>query len=101
MTEWVELHKQGKQWRIRVFNDCIVEDALVETAPCFGSGGEGGGWDEIDVVLISGDAYVDHPAFGPAVIGRIIEDEGFRVAIVAQPNWKDDLRDFKKFGKPK
>lgn len=59
------------------------------------------GWDEIDVVIISGDAYVDHPAFGTAVIGRIIEDEGFRVAIVAQPNWKDDLRDFKKFGKPK
>ena len=59
------------------------------------------GWDEIDVVLISGDAYVDHPAFGTAVVGRVIEDEGFRIAIVAQPNWKDDLRDFKKFGKPK
>lgn len=58
------------------------------------------GWKDIDVVLISGDAYVDHPSFGTAVIGRIIEDEGFRVAIVAQPNWKDDLRDFKKFGKP-
>lgn len=59
------------------------------------------GWDELDVVLISGDAYVDHPAFGTAVIGRIIESEGFKIAIVAQPNWKDDLRDFKKFGKPK
>jgi len=59
------------------------------------------GWSEVDVVIISGDAYVDHPAFGTAVIGRIMEDEGFRVAIVAQPNWKDDLRDFKKFGKPK
>lgn len=59
------------------------------------------GWDEIDVVLVSGDAYVDHPSFGTAVIGRIIEDEGFKVAIIAQPNWKDDLRDFKKFGKPK
>jgi uncharacterized radical SAM protein YgiQ len=59
------------------------------------------GWDEIDVVLVSGDAYVDHPSFGTAVIGRIIEDEGFRVAIVSQPNWKDDLRDFKKFGRPK
>ncbi|MCU0325372.1 MAG: YgiQ family radical SAM protein [Spirosomaceae bacterium] len=59
------------------------------------------GWDDVDVVLISGDAYVDHPAFGTAVIGRIIESEGFRVAIVAQPNWKDDLRDFKKFGRPK
>jgi uncharacterized radical SAM protein YgiQ len=59
------------------------------------------GWEEIDVVLISGDAYIDHPSFGTAVIGRIIEDEGFKVAIVAQPNWQDDLRDFKKFGKPK
>ncbi|WP_337041344.1 YgiQ family radical SAM protein [Emticicia sp. 17c] len=59
------------------------------------------GWDEIDVILVSGDAYVDHPAFGTAVIGRIIESEGFRTAIIAQPNWKDDLRDFKKYGKPK
>lgn len=59
------------------------------------------GWEEVDVVLISGDAYVDHPSFGTAVIGRIIEDEGFKIAIVAQPNWQDDLRDFKKFGRPK
>ena len=59
------------------------------------------GWDQLDVILISGDAYVDHPAFGAAVIGRIIENEGYRVAIVAQPNWKDDLRDFKKLGKPR
>jgi len=58
-------------------------------------------WDELDVVLFSGDAYVDHPAFGAAVIGRILEDMGLRVAIVPQPNWKDDLRDFKKFGTPK
>jgi len=59
------------------------------------------GWDEVDIVLVSGDAYVDHPAFGTAVIGRIMESEGFRVAVIAQPNWKDDLRDFRKFGKPK
>ena len=59
------------------------------------------GWDEFDVILISGDAYVDHPAFGTSVIGRIIEGEGLKVGIVAQPNWKDDLRDFKKLGKPK
>jgi uncharacterized radical SAM protein YgiQ len=58
-------------------------------------------WDEIDVIIFSGDAYVDHPSFGPAVIGRVIEDEGFRVAIVPQPNWKDDLRDFRKLGRPK
>jgi uncharacterized radical SAM protein YgiQ len=59
------------------------------------------GWDELDVILISGDAYVDHPAFGPAVIGRIIQSEGLSVGIIPQPNWRDDLRDFKKFGKPK
>ncbi len=58
------------------------------------------GWNSIDVILVSGDAYVDHPSFGTAVIGRIIEDEGFTVAIIAQPNWQDDLRDFKKFGRP-
>jgi len=59
------------------------------------------GWDEVDVIIFCGDAYIDHPSFGPAVIGRVIEDEGFRAAIVPQPNWKDDLRDFKKLGKPK
>ena len=59
------------------------------------------GWSEVDVVLFSGDAYIDHPAFGTAVISRIMEDEGFKVGIVAQPNWKDDLRDFKKLGRPK
>jgi uncharacterized radical SAM protein YgiQ len=59
------------------------------------------GWDEIDVIIFSGDAYVDHPSFGPAVIGRVIESEGFRVAIVPQPNWQDDLRDFRKLGRPK
>jgi len=58
------------------------------------------GWEELDVILISGDAYIDHPAFGAAVIGRVIESEGYRIAIIPQPNWQDDLRDFKKFGKP-
>jgi uncharacterized radical SAM protein YgiQ len=58
------------------------------------------GWEQLDVILISGDAYVDHPAFGTAVIGRIIESEGFKVGIIPQPNWQDDLRDFKKFGAP-
>lgn len=59
------------------------------------------GWDEVDVVLFSGDAYVDHPSFGAAVIGRIIESEGFRVAIVPQPDWRGDFRDFKKLGCPR
>ena len=53
------------------------------------------GWDELDIILITGDAYVDHPAFGSAVVGRIIESFGLRVAVIAQPNWQDDLRDFK------
>ena len=62
---------------------------------------EARGWDQLDVIIFSGDAYIDHPAFGPAVIGRILEAEGYRVAIVPQPNWRDDLRDFKKLGKPR
>lgn len=59
------------------------------------------GWDHVDVVLFSGDAYVDHPSFGAAVIGRTLQAAGFNVAIVPQPNWQDDLRDFKKFGAPR
>ncbi len=59
------------------------------------------GWEELDVILFSGDAYVDHPSFGHAVVARIIEAEGYKVAIVPQPNWRDDLRDFKKLGKPR
>lgn len=59
------------------------------------------GWEQPDVILFSGDAYVDHPSFGAAVIGRVLEAEGYKVAIVPQPNWQDDLRDFKKLGKPR
>jgi uncharacterized radical SAM protein YgiQ len=56
---------------------------------------------ELDVILVSGDAYVDHPSFGTAVVGRMLEAEGLNVAIIPQPNWRDDLRDFKKFGAPR
>lgn len=59
------------------------------------------GWDHVDVVLFSGDAYVDHPSFGAAVIGRTLQSAGYNVAIVPQPNWQDDLRDFRKFGAPR
>ena len=59
------------------------------------------GWDEVDVILFSGDAYVDHPSFGAAVIGRTIEAAGYRVAIVPQPDWHGDFRDFKKLGRPR
>lgn len=59
------------------------------------------GWDHVDVVIFSGDAYVDHPSFGAAVIGRTLQAAGYNVAIVPQPNWQDDLRDFRKFGAPR
>lgn len=59
------------------------------------------GWDQADVILFSGDAYVDHPSFGAAVIGRTLQAMGLKVAIVPQPNWRDDLRDFKKLGRPR
>lgn len=59
------------------------------------------GWNEIDVILFSGDAYIDHPAFGVAVIGRVLEANGYKVAIVPQPDWHGDFRDFKKLGRPR
>jgi uncharacterized radical SAM protein YgiQ len=59
------------------------------------------GWNQADVIFFSGDAYIDHPAFGTAVIARVLESRGLKVAIVPQPNWQDDLRDFKKLGEPK
>ena len=59
------------------------------------------GWDEVDVILFSGDAYVDHPSFGAAVIGRTLEAAGYHVAIVPQPDWHGDYRDFKKLGRPR
>ena len=58
-------------------------------------------WDQPDVILFSGDAYVDHPSFGPPVIARLLESFGLKVAVVPQPNWPDDLRDYKKLGRPK
>lgn len=62
---------------------------------------EARGWDYLDVILFSGDAYIDHPSFGVAVIGRVLEAEGLRVAIVPQPDWRGDHRDFKKLGVPR
>ncbi|MDA8596063.1 YgiQ family radical SAM protein [Flavobacteriaceae bacterium] len=59
------------------------------------------GWEELDVILFSGDAYIDHPSFGTAVIGRLLESYGLKVAIVPQPNVNDNLQDFEKLGKPK
>jgi len=59
------------------------------------------GWTEVDVILFAGDAYVDHPSFGAAVIGRVLEAAGYKVAIVPQPDWHGDYRDFKKLGRPR
>ena len=59
------------------------------------------GWDEVDIVFFTGDAYIDHPSFGAAVLGRVLEAAGFRVAIVPQPDWHGDFRDFRKFGRPR
>jgi len=59
------------------------------------------GWEQLDVILFTGDSYVDHPSFGIAVIGRVLESMGLKVAVVPQPNWQDDLRDFKKLGRPR
>ena len=59
------------------------------------------GWEQPDIIIFSGDAYIDHPSFGASVIGRVLQDAGYKVAIVPQPNWRDDLRDFKKLGKPR
>lgn len=59
------------------------------------------GWDYIDVILFTGDAFIDHPSFGTAVIARWLQKHGYRVAVVPQPNWRDDLRDFRKLGTPR
>lgn len=59
------------------------------------------GWDYIDIIIFSGDAFIDHPSFGTAVISRVLLNEGYRVAVVPQPNWRDDLRDFRKLGEPR
>ena len=59
------------------------------------------GWEQLDIIIFTGDAYVDHPSFGAAVIGRVLEAQGLKIAIVPQPNWRDDLRDFKKLGAPR
>jgi len=79
----------------------MVQHSLSDWLPITKKEVDARGWEALDVILVSGDAYVDHPAFGTAVIGRIMESEGLKVGIIPQPNWQDDLRDFRKFGKPK
>lgn len=81
--------------------DCASELPITAWLPTTAKEAKKRGWNELDVILVTGDAYVDHPAFGAAVMGRLLEALGLKVAIIAQPNWQDDLRDFKKFGAPK
>jgi uncharacterized radical SAM protein YgiQ len=79
----------------------MIERKLTDWLPTTKKEVELRGWDALDVILFSGDAYVDHPSFGAAVIGRTLEALGLKVALIPQPNWRDDLRDFKKLGKPR
>ena len=79
----------------------MKEHQLTDWLPTTKKEAELRGWEKLDVILFSGDAYVDHPSFGAAVIGRTLEAMGLKVAIVPQPNWRDDLRDFKKLGRPR
>lgn len=81
-------------------NDSVYRNSS-EWLPTSAKEVEALGWDYIDVIIFSGDAYVDHPSFGAAVIGRTLQAHGLRVTIVPQPNWRDDLRDFKKLGRPR
>ena len=84
----------GERMTLQFLNVQMKEYRLTDWLPTTKKEVELRGWDELDVILFSGDAYVDHPSFGAAVIGRILEAEGLRVAIIPQPNWRDDLRDF-------
>ena len=79
----------------KVENRQVKRRSLTEWLPTTKKETELRGWDNLDVILFSGDAYVDHPSFGVAVIGRVIESLGLRVAIVPQPDWHGDYRDFK------
>lgn len=79
----------------------MAEHRLTDWLPTTKKEVELRGWTELDVILFSADAYVDHPSFGAAVIGRVLEDNGLKVAIVPQPDWHGDYRDFKKLGKPR
>ena len=87
-----------KQWNN---SDMTQKYQLTDFLPTTRKECELRGWDELDVILFSGDAYVDHPSFGAAVIGRLLEAKGYKVAIVPQPDWHGDYRDFKKLGRPR
>ncbi len=90
----------GDEKRLTKSNKTMASHHITDWLPTSLKEVRARGWEELDVILFSGDAYVDHPSFGPAVVGRMLLDMGLRVAIVPQPNWRDDLRDFRKLGRP-
>lgn len=87
--------------KIPIFANLTIEQMITDWLPTSLKEVQQRGWDELDVILFSGDAYVDHPSFGAAVIGRVLEAAGYRVAIVPQPDWHGDYRDFRKLGRPR
>ncbi len=102
-TRSMEISEENLQTieKYALFQHLIDSNGIVDESVTTKKEVEMRGWNELDVILFSGDAYVDHPSFGPAVIGRLLEAQGLKVAIVPQPNWRDDLRDFKKLGRPR
>lgn len=88
-------------WQLRLSTAIMMERAMTNKfLPISRQDMEQRNWDELDFLIISGDAYVDHPSFGPAIIGRLLEKHGWRVGIIAQPDWRTTA-DFKKLGKPR
>ena len=95
------LSKDGSNHTVQTSNFKFQSFQLTDFLPTTRKEIELRGWTELDIILFSADAYVDHPAFGAAVIGRVLEAAGYRVAIVPQPDWHGDFRDFKKLGRPR
>lgn len=93
--------RKSNSYFYKVLSYMIKKNPITDWLPTTLSEVKKRGWDYLDVIIVTGDAYVDHPAFGHAVIGRLIESLGYKVAILAQPNWQDDLRDFRKLGEPR
>ena len=103
ITKRRSLHWRGGVLVIPLINAyfCRMEQNNAYMIPTSAKEVKALGWDYIDVILFTGDAFIDHPSFGTAVIARWLQKHGYRVAVVPQPNWRDDLRDFRKLGAPR
>ncbi len=103
---WYEVNKNVTKFNIFEHREMDLDSqkeikfSLTDWLPVTRKEVESRGWDSLDVIIVTGDAYIDHPSFGSTIIGRLIESRGYRVALLPQPNWQDDLRDFKKLGRP-